>query len=338
MIEGSRVDCIIGHARICNFSVATEVLQAKVMTFVNQVAEIVHGVVDQFHGAVNKNNGDFFLVIWQTTGHAPEHVTKLAEMSLVSLTRIVAEISKSRTLETYQHHPGLKQRLRSQCRVRLCFGLHSGWAFEGAVGSEFKIDASYLSPHVSIAASLERAARQYGVCIIVSDAVADLCTYDMKSNLRLIDKVILPGSDDPVELYCMDLDSTSLDVEDEVQMALSTLTPRLCYNARRILAARKELKWTHGRPLSVALEAPDIEIMRARYTDEFSHIFNMGYQNYSQGEWKAAGTFLRRTESMLGVKDGPSGALLRFMETHAFEAPAQWSGVRELIFSLDHQT
>jgi len=28
------------------------------------------------------------------------------------------------------------------------FGLHFGWAIEGSIGSEYKIDASYLSPNV----------------------------------------------------------------------------------------------------------------------------------------------------------------------------------------------
>merc|ERR1719215_1270431 len=65
MIEGTRVDCIIGALRIRDFSTATEVLQSKVMTFVNQIAEIVHGVVDEFHGYASKNNGDFFLMVWR---------------------------------------------------------------------------------------------------------------------------------------------------------------------------------------------------------------------------------------------------------------------------------
>jgi len=39
------------------------------------------------------------------------------------------------------------------------FGLHMGWAIEGAIGSEFKIDASYLSPNVNLAARLEGATR-----------------------------------------------------------------------------------------------------------------------------------------------------------------------------------
>jgi hypothetical protein len=35
------------------------------------------------------------------------------------------------------------------------FGLHLGWAIEGAIGSTYKIDASYLSPNVNMSAILE---------------------------------------------------------------------------------------------------------------------------------------------------------------------------------------
>ena len=35
------------------------------------------------------------------------------------------------------------------------FGLHVGWAIEGAIGSNFKIDASYLSPNVNMASRLD---------------------------------------------------------------------------------------------------------------------------------------------------------------------------------------
>jgi len=34
------------------------------------------------------------------------------------------------------------------------FGLHLGWAIEGAIGSHYKFDASYLSPNVNMAARL----------------------------------------------------------------------------------------------------------------------------------------------------------------------------------------
>jgi len=44
-------------------------------------------------------------------------------------------------------------------KVDMGFGLHQGWAIEGAIGSVFKIDASYLSPNVNMASRLEAATR-----------------------------------------------------------------------------------------------------------------------------------------------------------------------------------
>jgi hypothetical protein len=35
-------------------------------------------------------------------------------------------------------------------RINMVFGMDAGWAVEGAVGSEYKIDATYLSPHVNM--------------------------------------------------------------------------------------------------------------------------------------------------------------------------------------------
>ena len=39
-------------------------------------------------------------------------------------------------------------------KLNIGFGLHKGWAIEGAIGSVYKIDASYLSPNVNIACRL----------------------------------------------------------------------------------------------------------------------------------------------------------------------------------------
>merc|ERR1719163_1653666 len=92
---------------------------------------------------------------------------KLADMSIVAFAKILGALHRSPVIATYRGHPGLQMRLGSEYRVGLTFGLHYGWAIEGAVGTEFKIDASYLSPNVSIAYSLEAATQKYGVSILV---------------------------------------------------------------------------------------------------------------------------------------------------------------------------
>ena len=56
-------------------------------------------------------------------------------------------------------------------RIKMGFGLHLGWAIEGMIGSTFKVDASYLSPNVNIAARLEAATKQYGVSLLISEGI-----------------------------------------------------------------------------------------------------------------------------------------------------------------------
>ena len=53
--------------------------------------------------------------------------------------------------------------------LRMGFGMHAGWAIEGAVGSLQKVDATYLSPHVNMTARMEAASRQYGVAILMTE-------------------------------------------------------------------------------------------------------------------------------------------------------------------------
>jgi len=60
-------------------------------------------------------------------------------------------------------------------------------------------------------------------------------------------------------------------------------------------------------------------------------IFNMGYWNYSQGEWHVARRFLKTTCTLLGFEDGPSAALLRYMEKpFGFKSPPGWRGIHHL--------
>lgn len=334
MVEGMRVECVIGCTRIRDFGIATQVLQQKVMKFVNQIAEILHGVADEFHGAANKNNGDTFLIVWRASADDDEEDTaKIADMSMVAFTKILGAIHRSSTLAEYRSHPGLIQRLGRHCRVNLSFGLHYGWAIEGAVGSEFKIDASYLSPNVSICESIEKATSTYGVSILLGESVITMCSPAMAEKCRRIDRVKITGSSTPIELYVIDLDCMALDVEPEKTKII--WNPRQRFRVRQFLEREKATKWTEDVCIIDSFnEHPDIAAMRYRYTPEFTHIFDMGYQNYSQGEWGVAQRLLLRTESMLGVKDGPSVALLKIMgETHRFEAPPGWSGWHELKFS-----
>lgn len=71
-IPGEKVIGIYGFCDIRNFTDATEVLQTKVMTFVNRIASIVHTNVVKFGGSPNKNIGDAFLFVWKLASLSDE--------------------------------------------------------------------------------------------------------------------------------------------------------------------------------------------------------------------------------------------------------------------------
>lgn len=150
------------------------------MLFVNQIAEITHSQVDKYGGSANKNIGDAFLLIWKyknpedfTTNQPIEQIQishqnrQIADMSLFSFLKIIAKINKFSHILEYSKNPELNARMPGY-KVKMGFGLHQGWGIEGAIGSYFKIDASYLSPNVNMSARLEAATKQYGVPLLIS--------------------------------------------------------------------------------------------------------------------------------------------------------------------------
>lgn len=85
-------------------------------------------------------------------------VNQLADMAVLSFIKIIAQIKKSRKLLKYRENKELNERIPNYT-VKMGFGLHVGWAIEGAIGSMYKIDASYLSPNVNMASRLEAATK-----------------------------------------------------------------------------------------------------------------------------------------------------------------------------------
>jgi len=85
----------------------------------------------------------------------------------------------------HQRIPGFK--------IKMGFGLHLGWAIEGMIGSNFKIDASYLSLNVNTASRLEAATKQYGVQLLFSQGIYQLLSPAFQEISRIIDNAILKG-------------------------------------------------------------------------------------------------------------------------------------------------
>ena len=112
MIPGKKVMAIYGFCDIRNFTDTTEVLQEKVMIFVNEIAEIVHEITSDYCGSANKNIGDAFLLVWKFNDNwvitedngelsfkkdAP--VSPIVDMAVIAFLKILSKVHKSYKLD-----------------------------------------------------------------------------------------------------------------------------------------------------------------------------------------------------------------------------------------------
>lgn len=104
-------------------------------------------------------------------------------MSVISFLKIMSGIKQNRKLDKYRENENLNSRMPNYS-VKIGFGLHIGWSIEGAIGSEFKIDASYLSPNVNMASTLEAATKGYGTPLLFTGDLYKTCTEKLQKEAR----------------------------------------------------------------------------------------------------------------------------------------------------------
>ena len=176
---GKRIYSVFGFCMIEDFDHMTDKLGDGIMDFINDVASVVHENVSAWGGQCNKNLGGSFLMTWKvpevyTRGSTSvdvsriPYIAKVADRALVGFLKVIADLNRDEKILAYRDREDLRtvNELTGETlpfRVRMGFGLHIGWAIEGPVGSLQKVDATYLSPHVNMAARCETAAKQWHV-------------------------------------------------------------------------------------------------------------------------------------------------------------------------------
>ena len=58
------------------------------MLFVNEIGEIVHGIVDRYQGAANKNIGDAFLLVWKFDEDSIKTDAETGSLSLIPSNKV----------------------------------------------------------------------------------------------------------------------------------------------------------------------------------------------------------------------------------------------------------
>ena len=207
--------------------------------------------------------------------------------------------------------------------------LHLGWAIEGSIGSSYKIDASYLSPNVNMAARLEAATRIYGVNILISGPLFDKLSDEMKEICRIIDIVTVKGSIEPMRFYTIDLNLNLTPQDPKKQMnEISAKVQRNLYKENREKVIN-EGKACGSIPQYVLNKKAWKELLNTGREDTFYEEWMEGFNFYIDGDWEKATKFFNSCLSMVKA-DGPCTTLLGYLKAHNYTAPSNWKGVREL--------
>ena len=160
---------------------------------------------------------------------------------------------------------------------------------EGAVGSNYKIDATYLSPHVNMASRMMSATKQYGVTILVSKAVQKLLSKTCKKKLRHIDTVYVKGSKVKQDIFTYDARFQGVD------FFLLERTPE---------AADQEAAAYHP---SIWDKDQDLRAMRQHVSDTFMELYHLGMKNYLEGNWPEAYKYFQKADDEMikcAIEDG----------------------------------
>lgn len=102
--------------------------------------------------------------------------------------------------------------------VQMGFGLHAGRAVQGAIGSQRKIDATYVSEAVEKAEFLESSTKKYGLKLLMSDSFHRLLNHSNKRRCRKVDQISIKDDEDgedEIDLNCetMELFTFDMDIE-----------------------------------------------------------------------------------------------------------------------------
>ena len=345
--RGKKKLAIFGFCNIRNFEEINLALEEETVPLINKIAEIVHSSVDKFRGYTNKNIGDSFLNVWKFYNKmggnnndkriikdnlleidpTNPQVNITADCAVLAYLRVILKINKNLNILEYNNNKKLK-RIMPNFKINMGFGLHLGYGIEGPVGSEFKIEASYLSPNVNIAARLETASKQFGVNLLISGKLYNLFTEDMKGVCRYVDCVTVKGSAEPIDLY-------TIDINDKI-------TPQRIERIKIIKTAEEKAKIfkekktmleglieEYGSITPIILEKKSYWELIDEKTERFYDSWENAMSSYKEGKWDKAKLYFEECLEE-DSKDGPSNTLYNYIKKYNFKSPENWKGEREL--------
>jgi hypothetical protein len=221
----------------------------------------------------------------------------IADNALTSFIFSTLELQTSPTLKEYRDNKKLMRKFEYPFVPTMSFGLHAGWAIQGAIGSKYKIDASFMSQDVEISTYMRTATESYGVPIIMSHVFYSLLSAKVQKLCRVLDCVKFGNVGKcPISLHTFDI----------------------ACSERILLPSEGKVPFAF------------IEKVQANVPQDFVNTFNEGVKQYLEGNWSQCEEPFRKTQQMVQA-DGPSKKMLDILQNADNKTPQDWAGYRRLL-------
>ena len=335
MRPGNKVSLVICAIKINNFQLISECLDLEITIFFNKICHIVHNCAKMWSGLVAKSSDGCFTLVWRLPellekdteeddlSNPAMQRTDLANRALVSLIKIISEIRRSSDLQFYKFHPKISTNLGEGFEITISAGLHVGWSIEGVIGSDLKIDASYLSPHIYLAYDLLEAVNRYQVPILMTEEYYGYLSIKAKTCCRRIDTVTIDYLLNQVfGLYTFDINAKDIaEPEGHVLGSLIKLQELDSVNVENFQHKGVDYMFT--------LDS-DIVGLQRDIPNHFFDSFRHAYVDYISGQWNEAKEYLEKA-MVYKPKDGPSITIMEYINNKGGKPPEDWPKTRPLL-------
>ena len=198
--------------------------------------------------------------------------------------------------------------------------LHSGWAVEGGIGSELRLDATYISPQIDITTRMAYLCDDYDLQIMISDVMYNMFTAKVKNFLRKVDVIVTSEIKEPFGLYTFDMGEDQVEAPEGHTTGDTILLED--FTSANIDA------YKHKSSDYMFTTDADINTLH-KNADDISNPYREALASFFSGDWENAAEWL---EQCLGVwpSDGPSKLLQNYVAEYNYTAPEEWKGYRNI--------
>lgn len=149
--------------------------------YLTEMSDLIH----KYEGTIDKFEGDAIIAFYGAPVSYPDHATRACLVCLEMQQRLVELREEWRN----EGKPELKVRM----------GLNTGPMVVGNMGSKKRFDYTIMGDAVNLAARLEGANKEYGTCIMLTDATYQAAKQDIE--VRELDLLRVVGKKEPVGVY-----------------------------------------------------------------------------------------------------------------------------------------